>query len=115
MRSNLVACGAALLLAACGTTITNGVTPAPGSPATDVPGRFEPSGQYARVAPADTISGDDCTSPMTDPRTGEQIVMRRAARGIADYEVPVGRYGVQSGEYLRLDCNSGRVLGIVKR
>jgi hypothetical protein len=41
--------------------------------------------------------------------------MVRAASGIGDYEVPEGRYGVGPGEVLRLDCSTGRVLGIVGR
>ena len=56
-----------------------------------------------------------CTSPATDPRTRAEYRFVRAARGIADYEVPEGRYGVRAGELLRIDCATGRALGIVRR
>jgi hypothetical protein len=41
--------------------------------------------------------------------------MDRSARGLADYETPPGRYGVRENELLRLRCNTGEVLGIVRR
>jgi hypothetical protein len=108
--------GLALALSGCSVGSSNSVSPSvSGRPASDVPERFDPSARFPRIAPADTITGDGCTSPMTDPRDGTTIIMRQAARGVADYQVPAGRYGVKPGEYLRVECNTGRVLGIVKR
>lgn len=56
-----------------------------------------------------------CRSPLTDPRTGEQITFLRASWPFADFEVPSGRYGVNSGELLRVNCKTGEAVGIVKR
>jgi hypothetical protein len=41
--------------------------------------------------------------------------MERAIAPRADYSVPAGRYGVGSNELLRLDCNTGIPIGIVRR
>lgn len=51
---------------------------------------------------------------MHDPRNNTEIKKVRAANGQADYKVPNGRYGVGTHQLLRLDCNTGRPLGIVK-
>lgn len=39
----------------------------------------------------------------------------RSGTALGDYEVPEGRYGVQQGELLRIECNTGEVVGIVRR
>jgi hypothetical protein len=113
---NMRIAGMLLALSACTIGGSNSVSPlSRGRPATDVPDRFEPSAQYARIAPADTVPGNGCTSPMTDPRDGTAIRMREAGSGIGDFQVPAGKYGVREGELLRVECNTGRPLGIVKR
>lgn len=56
-----------------------------------------------------------CRSPLTDPSTGEQFTFLRAAWPFADFEVPNGRYGVNSGELLRVNCKTGQAVGIVKK
>lgn len=56
-----------------------------------------------------------CRSPLTDPRTGAEITFLRASWPYADFEVPTGRYGVNSGELLRVNCETGEAVGIVKR
>lgn len=78
-------------------------------PAVDVPDLFEP--------PLGLSLGDNaCKSPMLDPRDETEIMMIRSyGTGVGDYEVPVGFYGVQSGELLRLNCNTGEVVGIVRK
>ena len=69
----------------------------------------------AFTAPAGTTLGNSCLSPMTDPVDGTQIRMERAfGTGRGDYSVPEGKYGVQKGELLRINCRTGEVLGIVK-
>ena len=82
---------------------------------TDLPQRFEPPDTLPRVAPADTTPGGGCLSPMRDPRDGTALRMVRSGVQQADYEVPGSRYGVGSTELLRLECNTGRPLGIVRR
>ena len=84
-------------------------------PAEDVPNHFEPKNPNARMMPADTIAGSGCLSPMVDPRDGSEIGILRSEEGYADYAVPGRMYGVGSGELLRLECNTGKVLGIVRR
>jgi hypothetical protein len=51
---------------------------------------------------------------MLDPRDGARIVMLRSSNGVADYAVAEGQYGVRRGHLLRLECNTGRVVGIVR-
>ena len=84
-------------------------------PAQALPERFEPVAPMTRVAPADTVAGNGCTSPFGDPRDGTLLRMERAIAPRADYSVPAGRYGVGSNELLRLDCNTGIPIGIVRR
>ena len=57
----------------------------------------------------------DCRSPMVDPRDGTKLTLVWSNAGQGEYEVLPGRYGVGSGEVLRLDCATGRVVGIAKR
>jgi hypothetical protein len=83
--------------------------------AEDVPSHFEPKDPEARMMPADTIAGSGCLSPMVDPRDGTEVGFLRSREGYADYAVPGRLYGVRAGELLRLECNTGKVLGIVRR
>ena len=41
--------------------------------------------------------------------------MVSAEDGAGNYSVPEGKYGVGKGELLRLDCATGKVLGIIKK
>jgi hypothetical protein len=111
-----LAVAASLLLGgACGQNSATGfASAAPLRQGTDLPAQFEPPTGFGRLSLTDTIPGNACLSPMHDPRTNTEIKMTRAANGQADYKVPDGRYGVGSGQLLRLDCNTGRPLGIVK-
>ena len=83
--------------------------------ARDVPTRFEPMPPATRLPPADTISGSGCTSPVRDPRDGTELRLERAIAPRGDYVVPAGRYGSGPDELLRLDCNTGAVIGFVRR
>ena len=82
--------------------------------ATRAPARFEPQNRALRLTPGDTIAGPGCVSPMVDPRDGTEVRFVFST-SYGDYEVPAGRYGAGAGELLRLDCNSGRVIGLVRR
>ncbi len=75
-------------------------------PAVEVPAAFT-----FRVAAA----GDRCQSPATDPRDGARLTLARSSGGRGDYVVPDGKYGVREREYLRLDCATGAVVGVVPR
>jgi hypothetical protein len=65
--------------------------------------------------PTEPTAGTGCHSPMVDPRDGTQLLLRRSAAGQGDYVVPAGRYGIGPKELLRLDCATGKPLGVVKR
>lgn len=104
------------LLAACstgGSGSTRTVLEAP--PPVTAPPRFAPTSAADVIAPADTLSGSGCLNPMVDPVTGIQVILVRAESGLGDYEAPSGSYGLHDGQLLRLECNTGRVLGIVRR
>ncbi|HEV7992593.1 MAG TPA: hypothetical protein VGP25_12260 [Gemmatimonadaceae bacterium] len=83
--------------------------------ATRVPPRFEPSDASLRLSDGDTLAGPGCVSPMKDPRDGREIRSVYSTSWYGDYEIPVGRYGSVSGELLRVECNTGRVIGLVRR
>jgi hypothetical protein len=59
-----------------------------------------------------------CRTLLLDPRDNTRIrLLRSATLGTSyqgDYEVPPGRYGVGENELLRIDCETGQVLGIVR-
>jgi hypothetical protein len=86
----------------------------PVRPASDVPARFEPRDAAMRLVPGDTIAGPGCLSPMVDPRDGTELRFI-SSKWYGDYAVPSGRYGARPGEVLRLECNTGRVIGLVPR
>ena len=109
----LLLCG---LVAGCGLTRSESYPASgPHRPATDVPARFEPADPALRLAPADTLAGSGCLSPMVDPGDGAELRLERSGRERGDYSVPGGRYGVGDRELLQLWCNTGRPMGIVRR
>ena len=57
-----------------------------------------------------------CKSPMIDPEDETELIMVRSwGNGIGDYEVPEGKYGLANREYLRVNCETGEVIGVVKK
>lgn len=60
-------------------------------------------------------AGEGCRNPLVDPRDGTRLTLVRSAEGEGDYEAPAGRYGLRPGHLLRVDCASGRVVGVVGR
>lgn len=56
-----------------------------------------------------------CRNPMVDPRDGTRLTLVRSSEGLGDYEVEPWLYGVGPGEILRIDCATGRAIGIYKR
>jgi hypothetical protein len=79
------------------------------------PPHFVPLDSTSVIAPADTLAGDGCLSPMRDPVTGIKIILVRSESGLGDYDAPSGAYGMGDDQLIRLECNTGRVLGIVRR
>ena len=105
------ACG---LAGGCATGLSGSFpTDATARSASGTPLRFEPVDRAARLTPADTIAGNGCLNPMVDPRDNTQLRLVRAIAPRGDYAAPPGRYGARAGELLRLDCNTGRVIGVV--
>jgi len=84
-------------------------------PASNAPERFEPGNRRSLLEPADTLVGSGCLSPLIDPRDRGVARLVRSAGGIGDYAGPPGRYGAGLDELLRIECNSGKLLGIVPR
>ncbi len=57
-----------------------------------------------------------CNSPMLDPEDGTELIMVRSwGNGIGDYEVPDGKYGLGKREFLRVNCETGELIGVVKK
>lgn len=106
-RTSLVAAG--LLAAGCATSTDR--LPVLG-PASDVPEAF------LVVTPDGPVAASDegaCRSPLVDPRDGTRLTMARSTGTVADYRVPAGRYGVPDGRLLRVECATGRPVGMVAR
>jgi len=79
-----------------------------------VPDRFVPEGTAGTRIPEPT--GEiSCKNPMIDPRTGLRLTLVRSNAGQGDYDVPSGKYGVAADEVLRIDCATGRAVGIFRR
>lgn len=85
--------------------------------ATETPARFAvPARSPADSASAAASPGTAaCFNPLVDPRDGTRLTLVRSQRGMGDYAVPFGRYGSQTGELLRVECATGRVVGLVRR
>ena len=74
----------ALLTLACGGgSGMNAVIEHP--PPVTAPPRFVPLDSTTVVAPADTLAGEGCWSPMVDPITRIQIVLVRSESGLGDW------------------------------
>lgn len=80
----------------------------------DTPDRFL-IGSNNGEAVTEPVSGEGCRNPMVDPRDNTRITLIRSGANVGDYQVPENRYGVERGQLLRLDCETGRPLGIVRR
>lgn len=106
----------AFLVAACSVGGSGSMRSVIESPApVTAPLRFVPLDSTNVIVPADTLAGDGCWSPMEDPVTGVQIILIRSESGLGDYLAPSRSYGLRDDQLLRLDCNTGKVLGIVRR
>ena len=108
---------AAAALVACASSSMTGTIVAQ---ATDLPDHFMVT-ETGLSKMEDPKPGEGCKNPMSDPRKGTVLNLMRSANGIGDYQV-LGedfqyqtRYGVKSTQYLRLDCATGKALGIVNQ
>ncbi|HSI69047.1 MAG TPA: hypothetical protein VK941_02360, partial [Gillisia sp.] len=66
--------------------------------------------------PAGMAWGENaCLNPIIDPVDGtELILVQSTGEGFGDYRVQGGKYGVNKGELLRINCQTGTVVGIVR-
>jgi hypothetical protein len=109
--------GTAAMLAACASG-TSSMAGAIVAEAKDLPDHFmvSASGLSQMEEPK---AGEGCRNPLIDPRNGTTLNLMRSKDGIGDYQVlgeqyALGsRYGVDPRHYLRLDCATGKALGIV--
>lgn len=75
--------------------------------AIDVPDFFQ--------APPGMAWGDNaCKNPIIDPLDGSELILVQSRDGMGDYRVSGFKYGVSKGEFLRINCNTGAVIGIVR-
>jgi hypothetical protein len=113
-----VALGAAAALVACASgrgSMAGGIV----AEAKDLPDHFmvSVSGVSRMEEPK---AGEGCRNPMVDPRNGTALNLMRSKDGAGDYQVlgeqySLGsHYGVDSRHYLRVDCATGKALGIVE-
>lgn len=101
---NLILSGLFLVIVSCGT-----VPPFADKPireAIDVPDNFV-------AKPGVEFEEKSCKSPLIDPRDDIEIILVESLEGMGDYRVPSGKYGVEANELLRIDCKTGKVIGIV--
>ncbi len=71
------------------------------------------------LAQKEEPSGTTCRNPMVDPRNGTALNLMRSKNGVGDYQILGNQYeldssyGVDSRHLLRIDCATGKALGIV--
>ena len=59
-------------------------------------------------------TGTPCLAVLIDPRDKTAVQLVRTIPGQGDYRVPAGKYGVTDTELIRIDCATGRPVGIVR-
>lgn len=110
MRAHFIT-GLALVVAATGcSTVKKTLETTPmriERPASDLPGQFV-------LQDGGLNSNALCQNPLVDPRDKTTLQLMQSDRGEGNYQVPAGKYGVGPGELLRVDCTTGRGMGIVK-
>jgi len=101
----------ALCVGGCAVKHSGSMTDPPLRMPVEAPERFTmPDGTGATgAAPAPS-----CRNPITDPRDGTVLTLIRSAGGRGDYRPQPLRYGLREGELLRVDCATGRAVGIVR-
>jgi len=67
------------------------------------------------LATSEPAAGMGCRNPLVDPLSGVRITLVRSSGGYGDYEVPEGKYEVGKSEVLRVECATGKAIGIFKR
>ncbi|WP_373058868.1 hypothetical protein [Zunongwangia sp. H14] len=70
-----------------------------------------------RFLPVAGIQLEDgaCKSPLVDPEDGTEITIVESMSGKGYYKAPNGKYGLKGNELLRINCQTGEVLGVVRK
>ena len=112
---------AVLSVSACASSAKNDMTgPVIGVPL-NMPDHFLIAGSGIGKA-VEPKPGEGCRNPMIDPRDKMLLELRRSANGIGDYRVMAGqdagiasgsKYGMSSRDLLRIDCATGKAIGLV--
>ena len=76
-------------------------------PATDVPDMFVREDGRPNA-------GTPCLATLVDPRDKSTLQLVRSIPGQGDYRVAAGKYGASGTELLRVDCATGRPVGLVR-
>ncbi len=109
-----------LALAACASGKSDMSGPVVGVPL-NLPDHFMVAGSGIGKA-VEPKAGEGCRNPMVDPRDRTLLELRRSANGIGDYRVMAGqdaglasgsKYGMSSRDLLRIDCATGKAIGLV--
>jgi hypothetical protein len=108
----------ALALAGCASSSGNDMSGPVVGVALDTPDHFMVAlsgiGKYGEPK-ADGV----CRNPMVDPRDRTELYLRRSAAGKGDYGLEgltdVKKYGMTSQQLLRIDCATGKAIGLVAR
>jgi hypothetical protein len=115
LKFALALSAAAALVACASSSMTGNIV----AQATDLPDHFMVT-ETGLSKMEDPKAGQGCKNPMSDPRKGTILNLMRSKGEVGDYQL-LGeddfqiqvRYGVNSMQYLRIDCATGKALGIV--
>jgi hypothetical protein len=105
-----------LALAGCASSQKDMSGPVVGVPL-DVPDHFKVA--RSGIGKSEEPKADGvCRNPMVDPRDHGELTLRRSAGGKGDYWPQGGirgsrTYGLTSQQLLRIDCATGKAIGIV--
>jgi len=107
----------AISLLAISLLVLSGCASAPGSRTTlqagaDLPEHFlvQESDGGTRAAQA----GEGCRNPLVDPRNQARLILQQSRDGWGDYQLPAGQYQSRQGQWLRVECATGKPLGLVQ-
>lgn len=108
-----------LALAACASSKGNDMSGPVVGAVLDAPDHFMVAGSGIGKA-RDPKPEEGCRNPMVDPRDKTVLELRRSANGVGDYRpaagdggIASGKYGMSSRDLIRIDCATGKALGLV--
>ncbi|HVK52327.1 MAG TPA: hypothetical protein VM469_11395 [Pseudoxanthomonas sp.] len=81
-------------------------------PAADLPAQFQV--QQADGSTRAPQAGEGCRNPLIDPGNQAHLLLQQSRDGWGDYSVPAGHYGAAANQWLRVECATGKPLGLVQ-